>query len=268
MTITPAWLDLDGAVNVRDLAGLPTADGRAVAPHRLVRADNLQGLSDADVRRLVDDVGVRTVVDLRTGVEVQAEGPGPLTREPAVDVRHLSLFPEAGGTTDVASAEDGTVVLPWQERELPASDDERRRGASGVYLAYLDDRPDSVIAALRAIAGSPGATVVHCAAGKDRTGVVVAFALAEVGVERDEIVADYERTAERIGAILARLRASTTYAGDLAGQVDEDRHRPRAETMRRLLDAVTEQYGGVPAWLRTHGWTDADGAALRAKLLA
>lgn len=259
------WIDLDGAANARDLGGLPTTDGSTVQAGRLVRSDNLQGLTESDVRLLVDDIGVRAVVDLRTGVEVRSEGPGPLMGESDVEVRNLSLFPEAGTTTDAAAAEDGPVVLPWHERDTPESGDESRRGAAGVYLRYLDDRADSVLEALRTIAASDGATIVHCAAGKDRTGVVIAFALAEVGVLRSAIVADYARSAERIEAIFARLRASHTYAHDLTDEVDN--HRPRAVTMERLLDAVDDIHGGVPAWLRTHGWSDADAAALRRKLL-
>jgi protein-tyrosine phosphatase len=260
------WIDLDGADNVRDLAGLPTVDGHAVQPGRLIRSDSLQGLSDGDVRHLVDDLRVRAIADLRTGVEVANEGPGPMTREPDVTLRHLSLFPEAGGTTDAAAA-DEPVVLPWQARDAEGQpDDEQRRGASGTYLRYLDERADSILAALRLIASTDGATVVHCAAGKDRTGVVIAFALAEVGVPREEIVADYARSAERIGAIFRRLSARRTYAGDLAEE-DADRHAPKAVTMERLLDAVDSIHGGIPAWLRAHGWTDDDAAALRRHLL-
>lgn len=233
---------------------------------RLIRSDNLQGLTETDVRRLVAEFGVRDVVDLRTGVEVRSEGPGPLTREPAVRVRHLSLFPEAGEATDVM-ATDGPVVLPWQERG-PEGRDDARPGAVGVYLGYLRDRPDSIVEALRTIATSAGATIVHCAAGKDRTGVVVALALSEVGVERDEIVADYARTAERIDAILDRLRASDTYRADIAAAgEDASRHTPQAPTMAGLLDAIDEDFGGAGAWLRRHGWTEADAAALRAALV-
>jgi protein-tyrosine phosphatase len=122
------------------------------------------------------------------------------------------------------------------------------------------------LAALRLIADTDGATIVHCAAGKDRTGVVTALALAEVGVTREAIVDDYALTAERIDAILARLRASRTYADDLSNQ-PVDKHRPRAATMQRLLDTLDESYGGAPGWLRAHGWTDDDAAALRKHLL-
>lgn len=271
MTTTARWIDLAGAENARDLGGLPTVDGRIVRPHRLLRSDSLQALTDADVRYLVDELEVRAVADLRTSVEVENEGPGPMTREPLVDVRHLSLFPEAGINTDAVAADDDTdapVVLPWQNRNRAESADGRRGGASGIYLSYLIDRPDSVVDALRLIAGTEAATVVHCAAGKDRTGVVVALALAEVGVERDAIVADYALSAERTERTLRRLAGRRTYATDItADDLNMDRHKPRPKTMQRFLEAIDEEHGGVAKWLRAHGWTEADAVALRQRLL-
>lgn len=253
---------------MRDLGGLPTINGRRTRANRLIRSDNLQGLTDADVRVLVDGHEVRAVADLRTGVEVDLEGAGPMTREPSVDVQHHSLFPEAGRNTDAGALDDDApVVLPWQNRDTDLDEpDGARQGASGVYLRYLDERADSVLSALRLIAGTDGATIVHCAAGKDRTGVVIALALAEVGVTHEAIVEDYAQSAERIEAIFARLRASRTYADDLADQ-SIDRHRPRAATMQQVLDAIETKYGGAPRWLRTHGWTEQDAAALRNHLL-
>jgi len=277
---SPRWIDLAGAANVRDLGGLPTVDGRQTRTGRLIRSDNLQGLTDADVRTLVDEHQVRAVADLRTGVEVDLEGPGPITREPAVDVQHFSLFPESGHNTDAGSLDDDNdddddtndysgkvLVLPWQNRGTDLGEsDGGRKGASWVYLRYLDERADSVVGALRLIAGTDGATIVHCAAGKDRTGVVIALALAEVGVAREAIVDDYARSAERIEGIFTRLRASRTYADDLENQ-SIDKHRPRAATMEHLLDALDADHGGAAGWLRAHGWTDGDAAALRKHLL-
>ena len=78
------WVELSGADNVRDLGGLPTTDGRAVQPARLLRADSLQTLTEDDIRLLVDDLRVRAVADLRSGIEVSGEGPGPLTDEPSI----------------------------------------------------------------------------------------------------------------------------------------------------------------------------------------
>jgi protein-tyrosine phosphatase len=263
---TSRWIDLAGADNVRDVGGLPTADGRRVRPGRLIRSDSLQDLTDADVRHLVDDLRVRAVADLRTGVEVAGEGPGPMSREPLVRIEHLSLFPEPD-EVQVSDSDDGPVVLPWQEREQNTTDDERRRGVSGVYLRYLDDRADSALGALRLVASTDGATIVHCAAGKDRTGVIVALALSEVGVTREAIVEDYALSAERVEAIIARLVSRRTYATDLVKDEPIDKHKPKPATMERLLEALDEHHGGPSAWLRSQGWTEDDAAALRRKLL-
>jgi protein-tyrosine phosphatase len=259
-TTRSRWIALQGAANVRDLGGLPLRGGGSTAPGVLLRADNLQGLTAPDVRRLVGDLGVRAVVDLRTQVEVELEGPGPLVAEERVEIRHRSLMPEVGERTDVAL--DGT--LPWQGREF-----ENDRGESGVvqaYLSYLLDRPDSVVGALRDIAQAPGAVVVHCAAGKDRTGMVCALALEMVGVDRAAVIADYVATGERLEPLLARLRASPTYAADLEGRPPES-HRPRAESMSRTLELVEERYGGAAGWLAAHGFEDADAEALRRRLV-
>jgi protein-tyrosine phosphatase len=252
--VTPrAWLELEGAVNARDLGGLPLSDGGTTRPGVLVRTDNLQGLTDADVRQLVDEVGVRVVVDLRTVMEVEQEGPGPLTRASAVDIRHRSLYPEAGHNTDID-------VLPWQSFDGEGHVDESP--AVRAYMNYLRNRPDSIVGALRDIATADGATIVHCAAGKDRTGVVCALALTIAGAPREVVVADYVATDERIELIVERLAASPTYAADI--HVDQtDRHRPRAETMERVLELID-----VPAWLDSHGFTADEAAALRARLTA
>jgi protein tyrosine/serine phosphatase len=262
--VTARWIDLDGSANARDVAGLP-AGARTVRPNRLIRSDNLQDLTPRDIRMLVDDHEVRAVADLRTQTEVDLDGPGPLTREPRVRIEHLSLFAEAGELTDVVAAEsDEPVLLPWQK--LEADPEHQRRGVVEIYLRYLDDRPDSVVAALRLVAGADGATIVHCAAGKDRTGVVVALALDEVGVERGAIVEDYVATGERLQPLLARLKASRTYSVDVRRMPDEH-HLPRRESMEGLLAALDDAHGGAGGWLRKHGWTDADAVALRGSLL-
>jgi len=215
------------------------------------------------VHYLVEDCGLRLVIDLRTAVEVQREGPTPLGEQPLVRYRHLSLLPEAGDTTDIAAR----GLLPWNA-------DPRRRGRGGAeaaaaaYTNYLHDRPEHVVAALRAIRdASDGASLVHCAAGKDRTGVVVALALSVAGVARAAIVEDYAATGDVLPALVARLEASPTYGADLAGRA-LDSHRPLAETMQLFLAGLDREFGGPLDWLSCNGFGPADQAALRDRLLA
>ncbi|MCO6003800.1 tyrosine-protein phosphatase [Actinoallomurus purpureus] len=255
------WIELEGAVNVRDLGGLPTADGGLIRPGVLLRSDNLQDLTGTDVHRLIADHGLRNVIDLRSEAEVNLMGPGPLTREPTVTIHHLSLFTEGGRFTDVeADTLDTDKILPWQSRQEAGPESDR---SVGHYLGYLADRPDSVVNALRVVPG--GTSIVHCAAGKDRTGVVIAFALHVAGVPREEIVADYAATGERLEAILARLRASPVYAQDLDSR-PADTHRPHSHTMEKFLAVIDERFGDPLGWLERHGWTDDDTTALRTTL--
>ncbi|MFD0690018.1 tyrosine-protein phosphatase [Actinomadura fibrosa] len=260
------WIDLAGAANVRDLGGLPTADGRTTRWGRVLRSDNLQDLTVADTRLLLDEYGLKNVIDLRSDAEVRLEGPGPLTRVPSVTVHRLSLFAEGGRHTDVTAdvTADVDKALPWQGQSADGPEQDR---SIGHYLGYLDDRADSIVAALRVMARTDGSALVHCAAGKDRTGVVCALALEVADVTREAIVADYAQSGDRLEAILRRLRASDTYAADLDSR-PADTHRPQPATMEKFLARVDEQFGGPLAWLAGNGWTDEDTAALRDRLLS
>ena len=94
------------------------------------------------------------------------------------------------------------------------------------YRAYLDERGHHLVTAARVVAASPGATLVHCAAGKDRTGVTVAMLLDAVGVERSAVVADYAATNDVIEELVRVLAAAYDYTGEIEG-VDMAAHRAR-----------------------------------------
>ena len=252
------WIDLEGTANTRDLGGLPTEDGGKTVAGRLLRSDNLQELTPADIAKLTGELGLSTVVDLRSTAELQSEGPAPLDEEPSVTQRHHPVLPEEGLTTDAVA----DVLLTRNER-----DRSRYPGnaMTGHYLGYLEDRPDQVVAALRSVARAPGAVLVNCAAGKDRTGVVVALALSVAGVRPDAIAADYAATGDRTEPLLARLRRSRTYADDINRRPPEH-HHPQAATMTAFLAELQSQDGGAVAWLTGHGLSQDDLDLLRAKL--
>ncbi len=243
------WIDLDGTVNAR-----------AVVPGVLLRADNLQALSAADVRRLIDDLALEVVIDLRTDTELRSEGPGPLTRVPEVRIEHRSLYPDSGGNTDL----EVDVAQRWGS-ELSDGFATEEIPVVRAYLSYLRRRPDSIVGAARSIARAEGAVLVHCAAGKDRTGVVVAMALSAAGIDDRVIVDDYLVSGERIEAIMDRLLSSETYRAELEGH-DVHSHAPHVGTIERVLELVAEQHGGAAQWLTAHGLSDADLQLLRARL--
>ncbi|CAN7397975.1 tyrosine-protein phosphatase [Knoellia sp. LjRoot47] len=256
VSATERWVDLEGVVNMRDSGGLPTRDGGVVQPRRLLRSDNLQDLSPADVRHVVDVLGVSDIVDLRSDTEVSTEGPGPLWHVESLTHHHHSLFG------------DGRAVTAEQALAVPQHSTRPERDAqfwSEHYLGYLSTRPDSISAALDVVSRSSGATVVHCAAGKDRTGTVVALALDAAGVPHDVIIEDYALTGERIEQIIARLMPRDLYGTALRQQSVDDQ-RPRPETMQTILDTVQSEFGGATGWLTEQGWTTGDIDRLRERL--
>jgi protein tyrosine/serine phosphatase len=127
------------------------------------------------------------------------------------------------------------------------------------------DRPDSVLAALGTIARAPGAALVHCAAGKDRTGTVVALALSVAGADRQAIINDYVASSERVEKVVQRLMASPTYADNLRDRPLSS-HLSHPETMISLLRHIDETFGSVPQMLIKMGWTVEENDQLRTKL--
>jgi protein-tyrosine phosphatase len=259
------WIDLDGLVNLRDVGGIPTSDGGKIIPGRLLRSDNLQTLTAADVDQLLG-LGLTDVIDLRSDYEVQQEGPGPLVGSD-VRIHQFSLFREwelgVGETKpDVRPEVLPDEALPWIDLEPSVELDDE---VASVYFSYVVDRPDSVLAALRRVAWAPGAALVHCAAGKDRTGTVVALALSVADAERQAIIDDYAATSERVEGVVNRLTASPTYADNLRDRPLSS-HLSVPETMISFLRHIDETFGGVQQMLIKMGWTAEDNDQLRAKL--
>ena len=260
------WIEADGLANLRDVGELPTEDGGKILPGRLLRSDNLQDLSERDVEVLLG-LGLTDVVDLRSDYEIEVEGPNRLTGHESVRIHTHSMFREwregiGEDKPDVRPEVLPAEALPWVDLE-PRVDLDNDMAA--VYFSYFVDRPDSVLAALRAIGEAPGAVLVHCAAGKDRTGTIVALALLLAGAEREAVIADYAASSERAEAVVNRLMGSATYVDNLRDR-PLSTHLSRPESMSALLDHVEESYGGVAELLSGMGWTEDDTNRIRAKL--
>lgn len=238
------WLPFDGLSNARDVGGLPLTGGGRVRPGMLLRTESMESLSSDDVVRMTRLHGVRQVLDLRKDGEVLHVGRGALY-DAGVTVHRLSFIPEEGrGLLELGEDVDPVV-----------------HG----YLSYLTDRGPNVVEGVRRIAElDRGATVVHCAAGKDRTGVLVALVLSAAGVPREDVVADYALSAGRIDDMFRRWTAAAGVP--MPAPEELDRHRPRAEVMEGFLALLDERYGGPVAWLRANGLTGDELDRLRARL--
>ncbi len=241
-----AW---DGCLNVRDLGGHRTEEGRETRFGAVVRADSVRKLSAAGWETLTS-YGVGRIVDLRLDEELEADPP----RELPVEVVHVSLFgapdPETWAEIDaIAAAAPGAV--------------EAQRD---VYLEFLSRWPSNFAAAVRAVARAPaGCVVVHCQGGKDRTGLVAALLLRLAGVSVDDIAADYSLSAANLRAIHDEWVAAA----------DDEAERDRrlrisstpAETMEHVLAELERRHGDVASYLRAAGAATADLEAVRARLL-
>ncbi len=237
------WMRFQGLDNVRDVGGLPLRDGGRTRSGVLLRSAALHWATAADVRRLVDEFGLRLVLDLRTPREIDRDGPTP-----------------------IAAAGVETVALNFigASRELPETGDDTDPLLRN-YLGYLDDQPANIVEAVRRLAApDAGPALVHCAAGKDRTGVLVAMVLEVAGVERAAVVEDYALSSAQIEALFRRW---TTASGEPMPAVEDLRpHHPRAEVMEAVLERLDTAHGGAAGWLVERGLDVAALARLRTRL--
>lgn len=238
-------LPLEGCLNFRDLGGYPTRDGRRVAWRRLFRSDALHDLTETDLSLLLGvDVGLSDVIDLRSSAELERDGRGRLERV-EVAFHHSPLYDAS----------------PGEPREAPAD-----MTLADRYIGLLEVAQGAVARIMGVLASAEGAAVYHCAAGKDRTGVVSALVLGVLGVDDELIVADYALTQQNLDAIIDRLSTMKGYA-DMRDVLPPDTLHANPETMTALVEGVQGRYGGWLGYLAEAGVTDDTVQQLRGRLL-
>ncbi|GIH20620.1 tyrosine-protein phosphatase [Rugosimonospora africana] len=202
-------LNWDGCVNARDLGGVLTIRGRQIRPGALLRSDSHGRLSPTGIAA-VRASGVSQILDLRWSAEI-ARDPSPLAADPAY--RHVPLIAEL--------AEQGTTM-------------------PDAYRSMLDHNQQQIASAFTTIAEAPpGGVAVHCSAGRDRTGVLIALVLAVAGVPTQRIAADYALT---------------------------DSCSPA--TILRTLAHLDARHGGVVAYLSAGGAEPSHFRSVRSRLLS
>lgn len=238
---------LDGLLHFRDVGGLPAADGRSVRRGLLYRSDTPQFLSPEGARHLIDELGIRTVIDLRLPHELEREGRGPIG---ALPHRHRHLPFQVGELVG-----DSSVGVMDPDDPMVST-----------YLTYVSASPEAVTGVVAELAAAEGPTLVHCSVGRDRTGVAVAVVLEALGVPREEVVAEYAADPAGARAGMERLRTMVTY-GEAVAAFPPEAYETDPASMRRFLAALDDRYGGVPGLLAAHGVGPDVVARLRDRLL-
>jgi protein-tyrosine phosphatase len=218
----PSSSPLSGAFNFRDLGGLPLADGRRTRHGFLFRSDTLQALTPDDLTELRERIGLRAVVDLRLAREAADEGRGPLAQ--AGEVRYVNAPLEMASTDGIAPDQ----VL------------------NRLYLQCLAS--PSLAAAVTRIAEHAGEpTVFHCAAGKDRTGVVAAIVLSLLGVTEEAIVDDYLASAANMPRMVERFMSWPRYRDHLSTMPAAVYAVERGPILH-LLRTLSHEFGTARHW--------------------
>ncbi|HWS32957.1 MAG TPA: tyrosine-protein phosphatase [Actinoplanes sp.] len=236
-------LSFTKAYNFRDVGGYAGLDGRRVRWRRLFRADSLHRIREQDAAAFTA-LGIRTVIDLRREQEVEKFG--RVAEHYGVDYRNLVL-----------------KHVDWEEVDHPA-EIVHERWLADRYLNFAEDGRDGIADSLRLIADPVAApVVVHCMAGKDRTGTVCALTLSLLGVSDDDITADYALTT-------AAMRPLTEYLllnSPETIQGNEHMFDSPAEAMQLFLTDLRTLHGSVESYVKDIGITDAEITSMRAHLL-
>ena len=244
-------VQLDGVHNFRDLGGYP-AHGGTTRWGLVYRADGLGRLTAEDVT-VLRARGLGTVIDLRTDAELAERGRYPVEQHP-VSFHHLPVLDQTWQAENVPPIDNAHDFLMWAYRDM------LRVGSGKIADALrLIARPDMT------------PVVFHCAAGKDRTGLVAAMLLAVLGVPDEYIAADYGRTAEGMRRMRAAWAKWATKEGEEAQQrmvtAPAYYFECPPEVMTALLSELREQHGSVIAYASSLGVTPQHVESLRARLI-
>lgn len=258
---------LEGTFNFRDLGNLPLTRGGSTATGVLYRSDAISALTPQGLQDLAGS-GIGVIIDYRTPAEQQM-APDRLPAAMDVDKMNLPLLEGAftGMAQDAmqrANASGGPAAAAQAVQAAMA----RLPTLGQIYTGMLEHGAAGFARTARAAAAADGAVLLHCTAGKDRTGVASALLLDAAGVEREAVVADYERSGANLaGEWSERMLGMVGGMGvPLTEEIITLITRAPADAIRTALDWVEEIHGSSAAYLRSGGLTGVEVDRLGARL--
>ncbi len=242
--------ELEGIHNFRELAAYPLHDGRAIRPRRVFRSGALELMTPADEALLSRELGIRTILDLRHPDELAGTpGAHPLSDR----VVRLSIFAE--------SQPQEELIVELNGLYGPGPSPRR-------YFHYLQIGGDRLARAFELFADEANYPIlVHCTAGKDRTGVLIGMIMDVLGCSPADIAHEYGLSDASIDRLIAYLRAS---GRQLEGTDEEIRARLSTppERMAGFLQLLHQHHGGAGRFFAGRGVSPAAIAAVRQGLSA
>lgn len=237
-------VEFESVVNFRDLGGLPTIDG-FVRTQALYRCATLHLTSTNDSKRL-DDLGIRTVIDLRTTEELDRWPSQGAWVSPTV--RHAPLLRTTWSADQVEEAQTAAEFLAAR------------------YIDMMLQSPEVLASTLQFLAETSEPAVFHCAAGKDRTGVLAAVLLGILGVDDEVIARDYHLSAAAMTNLFRLFSSSETDSNTMVGQPSAFLEAPY-EAMMLVLDWVGNEWGSMATYAVSNGTAPKVISALRNRLV-
>lgn len=241
-------ISLEAVHNFRDLGGYPTISGRVTKWRKLFRADGLYRLTPQDAQTVID-LGVKTVVDLRSEKEVETRGTFPVN-EFRINFHHLPIIDATWNDGDSPEIDDIVEFLVW------------------AYSKMLENASQKFAIAINLL-GSKDVlpAVFHCAAGKDRTGVLAAFVLSILDVPNEIICADYGITELGMKRLIEWAKIKQPELAESYANIHPRFAASDPRAMAEILKGLEKKYGSTQNYLREIGVTEETFSSLRNSLL-
>ncbi|MEI8159801.1 MAG: tyrosine-protein phosphatase [Actinomycetes bacterium] len=239
-------IGLQTSHNFRDLGGYPTANGH-MKWGVLFRADSMHHLNDADLA-LIGELGIRNVVDLRSADELRDRGQFPVDKY-EVNFHNHSI-----------------LDLTWSEDDVPVTDDPMEF-LLWAYPEMLGNGSTRFADAVKTLANANGPTIFHCAAGKDRTGLLAMMVLGSLGCDHEYIIADYEQSDSAMERLTNWAKSHSKELADRIGVTPASFLRADGRAMRIIIDGLVAEHGSLRNYTKAIGVSEETLVELEQKLV-